>query len=114
MRTEHLARLRIARLLSHVAEIVVLPSESSPLCVKWVLSRTNNLEPLTAHDHHDGSSTLTDPAYCALLPNPVTPRGEPAGAAALDLYKSVPNATVRTLDAGDDPVQVLANWASGP
>ena len=48
-----------------------------------------------------------------LLLNPVTPRGEPAGAAALDLYKSVPNATVRTLDAGDDPVQVLANWASG-
>jgi cephalosporin-C deacetylase-like acetyl esterase len=48
-----------------------------------------------------------------LLLNPVTPRGEPAGAAALDLYKSVPNATVRTLDDGDDPVQVLANWASG-
>src|SRR6266550_1482023 len=48
-----------------------------------------------------------------LLLNPVTPRGEPAGAAALDLYKSVPNATVRTLNASDDPVQVLANWASG-
>jgi cephalosporin-C deacetylase-like acetyl esterase len=48
-----------------------------------------------------------------LLLNPVTPRGEPAGAAALNLYKGVPNATVRTLDAGDDPVQVLANWASG-
>ena len=48
-----------------------------------------------------------------LLLNPVTPRGEPAGAAALDLYKSVPNATVRTLDANDDPVQLLANWASG-
>ena len=48
-----------------------------------------------------------------LLLNPVTPRGEPAGAAALDLYKGVPNATVRTLDAGDDPVQVLASWASG-
>jgi len=48
-----------------------------------------------------------------LLLNPVTPRGEPAGAAAVDLYKGVPNATVRTLDAGDDPVQVLANWASG-
>jgi cephalosporin-C deacetylase-like acetyl esterase len=48
-----------------------------------------------------------------LLLNPVTPRGEPAGAAGLDLYKSVPNATVQTLDAGDDPVQVLANWASG-
>jgi cephalosporin-C deacetylase-like acetyl esterase len=48
-----------------------------------------------------------------LLLNPVTPRGEPAGAAALDLYKTVPNAAVRTLAAGDDPVQVLANWASG-
>jgi len=46
-----------------------------------------------------------------LLLNPVTPRGEPAGAAALDLYKSVPNVTVRTLDASDDPVQVLAVWA---
>ena len=48
-----------------------------------------------------------------LLLNPVTPRGEPASAAAVGLYKKVPNATVRTLDAGDDPVQVLANWASG-
>ncbi len=48
-----------------------------------------------------------------LLLNPVTPRGEPTGAAAVDLYKRVPNATVRTIDAGDDPVQVLANWASG-
>ena len=47
-----------------------------------------------------------------LLLNPVTARGEPAGAAALDLYKSVPNATVRTA-GGDDPVQVLASWASG-
>ena len=47
-----------------------------------------------------------------LLLNSVTPRGEPAGVAAVDLYKGVPNATVRTLDAGDDPVQVLANWAS--
>ena len=48
-----------------------------------------------------------------LLLNPVTARAEPAGAAAMDLYKSVPNATVRTLDADNDPVQVLANWASG-
>jgi hypothetical protein len=47
-----------------------------------------------------------------LLLNPVTPRGEPAGSVAADLYKSVPNATVRTLGAGDDPVQVLASWAS--
>jgi hypothetical protein len=46
------------------------------------------------------------------LLDPVTPRGEPAGAVALDLYRTVPNATVRTLD-GDDPVQVLADWASG-
>ena len=49
-----------------------------------------------------------------LLLNPVTPRGEPAGAAAADLYKSVPNATVRTLDAGDDPVQVLASLGVRP
>src|SRR5204862_8345899 len=39
-----------------------------------------------------------------LLLNPVTARGEPAGAAAMELYKGVPHATVRTLDAGDDPV----------
>jgi cephalosporin-C deacetylase-like acetyl esterase len=48
-----------------------------------------------------------------LLLNPVSPRGEPAGAVATDLYKSVPNATVRTLNASDDPVQVLAAWATG-
>ena len=48
-----------------------------------------------------------------LLLNPASPRGEPAGPAAADLYKSVPNVTVRTVDAGQDPVQVLANWASG-
>ena len=48
-----------------------------------------------------------------LLLNPVTPRGEPAGAADLGPYKSVPNVTARTLDAGDNPVQALANWASG-
>jgi cephalosporin-C deacetylase-like acetyl esterase len=48
-----------------------------------------------------------------LLLNPVTPRGEAAGAAAVDLYRTVPNATVRTLNAGDEAVQVLANWASG-
>jgi len=46
-----------------------------------------------------------------LLLNPVTPRGEPAGAIAASLYKTVPNATARTLDAGEDPVQVLAAWA---
>jgi hypothetical protein len=48
-----------------------------------------------------------------LLLNPVTPRGEPAGPAAVDLYKSAPNATVRTLNAGDDPIKVLAAWAAG-
>jgi len=48
-----------------------------------------------------------------LLLNPVSPRGEPAGAVATDLYKSVPNATVRTLNASDDPVQILSAWASG-
>src|SRR5882672_3865077 len=48
-----------------------------------------------------------------LLLNPVTPRGEATGAAAVGLYKKVPNATVRTLNAGDDPVQVLASWTSG-
>jgi cephalosporin-C deacetylase-like acetyl esterase len=46
------------------------------------------------------------------LLNPVTPRGEPAGAAALDLYKRVPNVTVQSLNV-DDPVQSLARWASG-
>ena len=46
-----------------------------------------------------------------LLLNPVTPRGEPAGEAAKELYRGVPNATVRTLEAGEDPVQVLAAWA---
>jgi hypothetical protein len=45
-----------------------------------------------------------------LLINPVTPRGEPAGPAAADRYKNASNTTVRTLDAGDDPVQVLAQW----
>ena len=48
-----------------------------------------------------------------LLLNPLTPRGEPAGATAADLYKTAPNVTVRTLDAGEDAVQVLAAWASG-
>ena len=46
-----------------------------------------------------------------LLLNPVTPRGEAAGDAAVSAYKAVPNAAVRTLGAGDDPVQVLASWA---
>jgi cephalosporin-C deacetylase-like acetyl esterase len=48
-----------------------------------------------------------------LLLDPVTPLGEPAGPAAQHLYQSVPNVPVRTMDAGGDPVQVLAAWASG-
>ena len=48
-----------------------------------------------------------------LLLNPVTPRGEPAGAAARICTESVPNATRSDVGAGDDPVQVLAGWASG-
>lgn len=47
-----------------------------------------------------------------LLLDPVTPRGEVAGPVARDLYKGVPNATVRTLKAGEDPIEVLAAWAS--
>jgi hypothetical protein len=47
-----------------------------------------------------------------LLLDPVTPVGEPAGSTAGDLYKSVPNVTVRTTDAAEDPAQVLAAWAS--
>src|SRR5204862_419482 len=46
-----------------------------------------------------------------LLLNPVTARGEPAGTAAVDLYKRAPNATIRNLDPANDPVQVLASWA---
>jgi len=48
-----------------------------------------------------------------LLANPVTPRGEPAGQAAVDRYSSVPNATVRVLDSNDDLVRVFAAWANG-
>lgn len=48
-----------------------------------------------------------------LLINLVTPRGEPAGASAQDLYKSVPNVSVRTLDAAEDAVATLTAWASG-
>jgi cephalosporin-C deacetylase-like acetyl esterase len=46
-----------------------------------------------------------------LLINPVTPRGEPADKAALDLYKTAPNVTVRKLDA-EDPVMIVASWAA--
>ena len=48
-----------------------------------------------------------------LLLDPVTPAGSAAGAAAArDLYKGVPNATVRALNAGEDPIEVLAAWAA--
>jgi cephalosporin-C deacetylase-like acetyl esterase len=46
-----------------------------------------------------------------LVLNPVNARGERAGAAQ-DVYKTVPNASVRVLEASEDPVQVLAAWAS--
>jgi hypothetical protein len=50
-----------------------------------------------------------------LLLDPVTPTGTAAGAGARDLYKNVGNATVRTLQPGEDPLEVLAAWASnGP
>ena len=48
-----------------------------------------------------------------LLLDPVTPQGEPAGGVAGELYKTVPNVTIRTLEAGSDPVQVVAAWAAG-
>jgi hypothetical protein len=48
-----------------------------------------------------------------LLLDPVTPRGEAAGPVARDRYKDVPNATVRTLGATEDAIDVLAAWARG-
>ncbi len=47
-----------------------------------------------------------------LLLDPVGPRGEAAGPVARDLYKDVSNATVRSLGAGEDPIEVLASWAT--
>ena len=47
-----------------------------------------------------------------LLLNPSTPLGEPAGAAAHDLYRDVPNASVQVAD-GENAVQILAAWAGG-
>src|SRR3954467_4494534 len=46
-----------------------------------------------------------------LLLNPLDARGERAGGAQ-DIYKAIPNASVRMLEASEDPVQVLAAWAS--
>jgi cephalosporin-C deacetylase-like acetyl esterase len=47
-----------------------------------------------------------------LLLDPVTPVGAAAGTAARELYKGVPNATVRMLNTGEDPIEVLAAWAA--
>jgi len=47
-----------------------------------------------------------------LLLDPATPLREPAGPAARELYRAVPNAQVQT--TGDqDNVQILAAWISG-
>lgn len=48
-----------------------------------------------------------------LLINPVMPRGEPAAAAAQDLYRNIANVTLRTLDGAEDPVTNMASWISG-
>jgi hypothetical protein len=47
-----------------------------------------------------------------LLLDPVTPVGKPAAATARDLYEGVPNVTVLTTNAGEDPAHVLAAWAA--
>jgi hypothetical protein len=46
-----------------------------------------------------------------LLLDAVTATGEPAGSIATDLYKPVPNATVRTVAPGEDLVHLVAGWA---
>jgi len=48
-----------------------------------------------------------------LLLDAVTAVGDPAGAAARDLYRSASNVSVRNLDAGDNPATVIAAWARG-
>jgi hypothetical protein len=48
-----------------------------------------------------------------LLVNPTSARGEPAGASAADVYRTVSNVKVRALDAAEDAVQVLSEWAGG-
>jgi cephalosporin-C deacetylase-like acetyl esterase len=48
-----------------------------------------------------------------LLLDPVSPMGEAAAPVAHELYKGVSNATVRSLKAGEDPIEVLAAWAGG-
>ncbi len=46
------------------------------------------------------------------LLNPVTALGEPASDAARNLYRSAANTSVRTIDVGEDPAQILAAWAT--
>jgi len=47
-----------------------------------------------------------------LLLDPVTAAGEAAGPEARELYKEVRNVTIRTLESVEDPVRVVATWAS--
>jgi len=48
-----------------------------------------------------------------LLLDAVTALGEPAGAAAQDLYRSASNVSVRSVDASADPTPLIAAWAWG-
>ncbi len=48
-----------------------------------------------------------------LLLDAVTALGEPAGAAARDLYSTASNVSVRSTDAGADPTPLIAAWAWG-
>ena len=47
-----------------------------------------------------------------LLIDPVTPRGDAAGAAAQDLHKDTRNVTVQTLTTADDPIGTVTAWLS--
>jgi hypothetical protein len=48
-----------------------------------------------------------------LMLDPMTPLGQPAGAAATDVYGAVSNVTVKVLAGEEDAVQVVADWARG-
>ncbi len=48
-----------------------------------------------------------------LLLDAETALGEPAGAAAQDLYRSASNVSVRNIDASADPTPLIAAWAWG-
>jgi cephalosporin-C deacetylase-like acetyl esterase len=48
-----------------------------------------------------------------LLLDAVTALGEPAGAAAQDLYRSASNVSVRNSDASADPTSLIGAWARG-